>query len=368
MFSPNCKSKDKLGGTTFQGNKSLANRVAARYGYIRIGISTPVGDWEFANDGLINDEFPMPCENSIDMSYLKEIIAWLDLYPDWYDTTRLYAEGQSQNSMFSAYMAFCFHQKFRGVWQSGGGMGLKGIKPILPRCTGQVLTSDWSKCKAQQKGCDLCIEEFPCPECQYWPIYPCYTPEKPMIDCISEYTNDGASTNLQNPDTESTGLYMYSKLLDEGHDARLLRFSPSADGTIEGGNFKPPTNSKYWTIGKIIRRHFLGIFKHCVLFITGCLGITKQCSKECEDGFLQCIESQEISTAEDRASAFKFCIKPFNFINFINEDCSESEAITCSPTFEMLRAGEEPTTSEFTNFGQGSNAVIPKPNSSRCTA
>ena len=250
LFSPKCYSKDKLGGTNMLDNKSLANRLAARYGYIRIVISTPIGDWEFANDGLINDEFPMPCENSVDMSYLKEIIAWLDSYPDWYDTTRLYAEGFSQNSVFSAYLAFCFHEKFQGVWQSGSGMGLSGMKPILPGCRAQVLTSDWSKCKAQQKGYNWCIQEFPCPECQYWPIYPCYTPEKPMVDCISEYTNDGASTNLQNPDTESTGLYMYSKLLDEGHDARLLRFSPSADGTIEGGH-KPIINHKYWIIGKI---------------------------------------------------------------------------------------------------------------------
>ena len=109
-------------------------------------------------------------------------------------------------------------------------------------------------------------------------------------------------------------------------------------------------------------------FHSLCTYITGCLGITKQCSKECEDGFLQCIESQEIVTAKDRSSAFEFCIKPFNFIDFTNDDCPESEVITCAPTFEMLRAGEEPTTSEFTNFGQGSNNVIPKPESSRCTA
>ena len=113
---------------------------------------------------------------------------------------------------------------------------------------------------------------------------------------------------------------------------------------------------------------FFGNFQKLCTWITGCLGITKHCSKECEDGFLQCIESQEISTAEDRTIAFQFCIKPSNFIDFTNDDCPEAEAITCAPTFEMLRAGEEPTTSEFTNFGQGSNAVIPKPESSRCTA
>ena len=109
--------------------------MAARYGYIRIGISTPRGNWEFANDGLINDEFPMPCENSIDMAYLMEIMAWLDSNPDLYDTSRLYAEGHSQNSMFSAYLGFCFHARFRGVFQSGSGMALHGkLKTFCIQC------------------------------------------------------------------------------------------------------------------------------------------------------------------------------------------------------------------------------------------
>ena len=85
LFSPSCYGKDKVGGYNMIGNKSLPNRLAARYGYIRIGISTQKGSWEFANDGLIYDEFPMPCEESADMSYVTEIIAWLDSYPDRYD-------------------------------------------------------------------------------------------------------------------------------------------------------------------------------------------------------------------------------------------------------------------------------------------
>merc|ERR1711860_131578 len=202
MFSPNCYAKDRLGGIDMSSNKSLGNHLAARYGYIRIGISTPRGGWEFANDGLINDDFPMPCENSIDMFYLTEIIAWLDLYPDLYDTQRLYAEGHSQNSMFSAYLAYCFHQRVQGVWQSGSGMSLNGMKPYLPGCEGQVLHSDWTQCQAQHLNCQRCSDEYSCPECQYFPIYPCYTPEKPMVECISEYTNDGVTTNLQNPDVQ----------------------------------------------------------------------------------------------------------------------------------------------------------------------
>ena len=51
---------------------------------------------------------------------------------------------------------------------------------------------------------------------------------------------------------------MNEKLKNEGHDARLLRFSPSDDGTISGGH-QNPKNEAYW--------------------IAGCLGITEACSE-----------------------------------------------------------------------------------------
>ena len=51
---------------------------------------------------------------------------------------------------------------------------------------------------------------------------------------------------------------MYETLLSEGHDARLLRFSPSDDETIPGGHTDPKNNA-FWHVG--------------------CLGITAQCSE-----------------------------------------------------------------------------------------
>ena len=47
---------------------------------------------------------------------------------------------------------------------------------------------------------------------------------------------------------ESSAIYMYDRLVTEGHDARLLRFSPSADGTIPGSH-QNPKNSNYWQVG-----------------------------------------------------------------------------------------------------------------------
>ena len=78
-----------------------------------------------------------------------------------------------------------------------------------------------------------------------------------MVNCLSEYTNDYISNDRQTG-TYSTATNMYEKMLDEGHDARLLRFSPSDDGTISGGH-TDPKNFNYWQIG--------------------CLGITSSCSE-----------------------------------------------------------------------------------------
>ena len=59
-----------------------------------------------------------------------------------------------------------------------------------------------------------------------------------------------------NPDEHSSSMYMYEKLMEEGHDARLFRFSAAQNG----GGHRPPENAEYWTIG--------------------CLGITEACSQE----------------------------------------------------------------------------------------
>ena len=74
------------------------------------------------------------------------------------------------------------------------------------------------------------------------------------MNCVSEYTNDYMIIT----GTYSTATNMYEKMLDEGHDARLLRFSPSEDGTIAGSH-KSPKNVNYWQVG--------------------CLGITESCTE-----------------------------------------------------------------------------------------
>ena len=48
------------------------------------------------------------------------------------------------------------------------------------------------------------MADFPCEECQYWPIYPCYSATKPMVDCLAVYDNDAIAVESEDPDTYST--------------------------------------------------------------------------------------------------------------------------------------------------------------------
>ena len=258
-MAPNCYARDKLSGIEGKSENSNGNKAAARFGFARVGLSTPDGGWQFGNDGVVNDANPMPCSNddSKDIHYVRKVMEFIQANPDQFDASKVYAQGFSQNSMFSAYIGFCLHDQIVGVWQGGSGLALTGKPPNLPGCQAQTSASDFADCKANGQQCKQCMVSSPCTECQYWPIYPCYSAARPMVDCVAEYTNDYISVAKEDP-SESTAENMYERLVDEGHDARLLRFSPSDDGTIAGGH-KDPKNTMYW--------------------IAGCLGITDPCDQ-----------------------------------------------------------------------------------------
>ena len=113
--------------------------------------------------------------------------------------------------------------------------------------------SDFAACSAP---CRQCVERYDCPGCEFWPIYPCFSSRRPIVDCVSAYDNDRIA--VDDPEDSNTAVNMYETLLREGHDARLLRFAPSADGTIPGGH-QDPKNKEFWRVG--------------------CLGITEPCSQ-----------------------------------------------------------------------------------------
>jgi len=336
LIQPNCYAEDRLVGMDMTNDRSPGNTAATRYGYSRIGVSTPDHDWVFGNNNIVNDDYPMPCsdDDSSDIKYMRAIFEFVEANPDQFDSSRMYAEGFSQNSMFSAYIGHCFNENVLGVWQGGSGMGLTGQLPYFPGCQGQVTASDYENCN----NCPQCINEHFCNECQYWPIYPCYNQRRPMVSCNMEYTNDPISTNQADPDKYSSATYMYEKLMDEGHDARLLRFSPTAD--FQGGH-RDPENKDYWHIG--------------------CLGITPSCSTECEFAFIACVEEQK-SNVETSADAFRNCINNVNV--FTSLGCEAN----CAPTFDMMSTSQAPSTALFLNFGAGQETADARPESSLCVA
>ena len=93
------------------------------------------------NDGVVNDEKPMPCseEDSKDIPYVQAVFDFIESNPEQFDASKIYAQGFSQNSMFSAYIGFCFNEKVQGIWQGGSGMAYTGQPPNLPGCQAHVI-------------------------------------------------------------------------------------------------------------------------------------------------------------------------------------------------------------------------------------
>ena len=112
--------------------------------------------------GIVNDDIPMPCndEDNVDIPYLKKIFEFIEDKPKQFDASRKWAEGFSQNSVFSAYLSFCFSDKILGFTQAGGGLAFTGQKPYFPNCEGQVTYSSWTNENCH--SCSQCIETHPC--------------------------------------------------------------------------------------------------------------------------------------------------------------------------------------------------------------
>jgi len=326
MITSNCYGRDTLGGLQMKKTKHDSNEAASQFGYARIGVSTPEGNWLFPNDMIINDDNPMPCSDSDskDLVYMRKVFEFIQSHDDTFDVSRVYAHGFSQNSIWSSVIGVCFNDQVRGVFLGASGMSIKGQGLSTTSCGGYVSISSRRKCKKEKvRGCEACEALYECPDCQYTPIYPCYTPKKPLIACLSDYTNDRTVNN----NNQSSIKNMYGAMLDEGHDARLFRFSKAADETIKGSH-KSPKNVELWQVG--------------------CLGLSTPCSQDCEDKVIECTENGDTSTAKVRTETFKSCMSADKLISF---GCPSD----CAPTFNMLARSEEPITfgdeDGFFNFG-----------------
>ena len=69
---------------------------------------------------------------------MRKIFEFIEAHPEKFDASKIYAMGFSQNSMFSAYIGFCFNEKVLAIWQGGSGMAYTGLSPYLPGCQAQV--------------------------------------------------------------------------------------------------------------------------------------------------------------------------------------------------------------------------------------
>ena len=119
------------------------------------------------------------------------MIQWVEANPKM-DATRMWVNGFSQNSVWAIYTAYCFPQNFVGVYQGGATMSFKGQEPFALSCQSNVKPSVYETCKKSKPRlrCGTCAEKYPCEECQFYPLWPCYNPERPMIDCSANYNND----------------------------------------------------------------------------------------------------------------------------------------------------------------------------------
>ena len=323
MITSHCYGKDRLSTLAMNSPNVIRNKLAHRFGFARIGVSTPKGNWVFGNDGVINDQHPMPCsaKDSIDAVFINKVFDFISANPGVFNVERVYTEGFSQNGIFSAYIGYCHSDKVVGVWQGGSGMGLTSQKNYFSL---HKLQTECTRSMFKEYGKDCVNQPDACPNCQYWPIYPCYTAKRPVISCVVDYIGDPITSMKGNPNV-STTWNMYRALVREGHDARLMRF----DQLSKHAKVK---NDAYWQVA--------------------CLGITQSCTAECERSFIECMET----------STFTACID--EKMMKVLKGCTGN----CSPTFGMMSQSEAPFVKEFSKgkFGASDEKYRPQPQGSVC--
>ena len=78
---------------------------------------------------IINDEMPMPCSDSDskDLIYMRKVFEFIQSNDDKFDLSRVYAQGFSQNSIWSSVIGVCFGDQVRGIFLGASGMSIKGM-------------------------------------------------------------------------------------------------------------------------------------------------------------------------------------------------------------------------------------------------
>ena len=97
----------------------------------------------------------------------------------------------------------CLFQDARVKWNTPFGSNAVGTVISAFSKTDSVATVRWVNRRPFKKNYFMiaglrCVPiSEPLYYTQYWPIYPCYSPAKPMVVCLHEYTNDGISVDQE---------------------------------------------------------------------------------------------------------------------------------------------------------------------------
>ena len=292
-----CYGKDRLRAFTRD-----AIDAADRFGLAMAYLSTPDGAWSW-NNTIVNDASPRPCNASVagqDYTYVADSLAFLATQ-SFFDATRVYTYGFSQNGMGSAYIGQCFDDQITGSWMGGAGLFTPGKGPVPPNNAGTC-----------EDGC------------KYWPAFPCHASRTALAvqQCIQFYSNDPVTVDQHPYDSEGHGFYLFDRLVSEGNDGRMLEFQPDSTQSIMGGH-SGPQNVWDW--------------------LTSCFGgMSTPCTSACETALLACVKGAAAvggaSTAATTAGyeAYATCMTS-TLVE--SKQCAKG----CTPTFKMVATSEVPT-------------------------
>ncbi|GMI26637.1 hypothetical protein TeGR_g5416, partial [Tetraparma gracilis] len=277
-------------------------RAADAYGFHAYALSNPDGYGTFGNNGISNDDIPLPCSDadSKEIPYARTII---DTIPS---TSAIYTSGFSQNAMMAYYYHACF-DRVSGTNQGGSGLALHGVDPTPPG--GQV---ECTFSSAEQHGVPACKVEEPCDECMYWPA----KPVGPLKTCLQTYTNDFLF---------GTDLNMFQTASVPGNDVRRLVFSPSAG--VAGGHGWSQDNYDW---------------------MVSCLDIVPDCSDTCEADIASCLASAD-------PGGVRQCLED-------TASCADADGLLCALSKESLSSAEAAEISVYgTPWVSSDDPVDPTP-------
>ena len=106
------------GGDRLTAITPPAVAAADRFGFALAYLSSPDHAWSW-NATVINDAHPRPCEAATageDYTYVADVLESLAgaVGGGWFDASRVYTYGFSQNGMASAYIGRCFSEQVLG--------------------------------------------------------------------------------------------------------------------------------------------------------------------------------------------------------------------------------------------------------------